>query len=77
MNIDDVMKAANRAKDIADVSLLMGEAWEANTPDGLIPNSWVDDNGVRHAVIKEAGMPDRCRLRKINGEWKLIDIGVF
>jgi hypothetical protein len=41
-----------------------------NNEDG-IPTSWVDDNGIRHAVIQEPTLPEYMRLVKVNGEWEL------
>jgi len=50
---------------------------EANTPDGLIPNSWVGDDGTRHAVIWTTGLPIYMRLKQVNGKWKLINDAPF
>lgn len=38
---------------------------EANTPDGLIPNSWVDESGIRHAVVWN--LDEEIRYTLING----------
>ena len=45
---------------------------QANTPDGLVPDSWVDDKGIRHAVIWETGKTEYMRLEKKNNKWELI-----
>ena len=42
-----------------------------------IPDSWVDEEGVRHAVIWEPGLPEYMRLEKVNGEWELIEMAPF
>jgi len=39
----------------------------------IVPDSWVDGVGVRHAVIFDMGETSYKRLEKINGEYKLID----
>ena len=41
--------------------------------ENYIPTSWLDDKGVRHAVIHEPSLPDYMRLEKIDGEWRLLD----
>jgi hypothetical protein len=56
---------------------LFGSDIEANTPDGRVPNSWIDENGVRKATIWETGLPERCRLVKKKGKWTLVEIGIF
>lgn len=42
-----------------------------------IPDSWVDDNGIRHAVVWTDSMPDYMRLKKINGKWVLNEQAPF
>ena len=42
------------------------------SPD-YIPNSWLDDGGIRHAVIFEPGLPEYMRLEKVNGRWELLN----
>lgn len=50
------------------------------TPNGLddydvsyIPDSWLDEDGVRHAYIADQTLPDRVRLEKVNGKYKLVE----
>lgn len=45
---------------------------EASTENGLIPDSWVDDNGTRHAVVHSPSLPEYMRLEKVDNNWKLI-----
>ena len=45
---------------------------EEETLEPIIPNSWVDEQGIRHAVIWEAGLPERMRIKKENDKWVLI-----
>lgn len=47
---------------------------EANTPDGLIPNSYIED-GVRKVVVWDEGTETRYKL--INGHVLLEDKVVF
>lgn len=42
-----------------------------------IPDSWLDDNGVRHAVIWGEGLPEYMRLEKIDGQWVLNEEAPF
>lgn len=41
--------------------------------DAPIPNSWVDEAGIRHAVVWEAGLDEYMRLEKVDGQWILTD----
>ena len=50
---------------------------EANTKDGLVPDSYLDDSGVRHATVWELGLPERMRLIKTKEGWQLIDRPIF
>lgn len=43
-----------------------------------VPNSWLDEQGVRHAVILDYGLPEEyMRLQKVNGEWQLNEKAPF
>jgi len=50
---------------------------EANTKDGLIPNSYITEDGRRKAVVWELGLPERMRLIKTKEGWQLIDRPIF
>lgn len=83
MNVNQILKQAQEVKEAMDKVLEHQTDWddtiepEANTPDGLIPNSWVDESGVRHATIWEAGLPSRMRVIKSGNGYVCKDIGVF
>ncbi len=48
------------------------DSWcEANTPDGLIPSSWVDSDGIRRIYVTQPIMADYQRLELIDGKWVL------
>jgi hypothetical protein len=50
-----------------------GDWAEANTPDGLIPDSWVDDAGIRHAVIWDLSDKQTMRIELRDGSWEIIN----
>lgn len=38
-----------------------------------IPDSWVDEGGVRHAVIYDESLPHYKRLVHVGNDWCLIE----
>ena len=42
-----------------------------------IPDSWVDEKGIRHCVIWDQSYPDYCRVIKVNDKWELIENAPF
>ena len=50
---------------------------ELDTLEPVIPNSWVGEDGTRHAVIIEPLMPEYLRLKKVRGKWELIPTAPF
>lgn len=49
---------------------------EANTPDGLVPDSWLDEQGIRHIIVRDLDIEIRYRLDK-DKKIQLEEIGVF
>jgi hypothetical protein len=45
--------------------------------DMPIPNSWVDDEGTRHANVWETTLDQSMRIVKKGSDWVIIDTGVF
>ena len=74
-----VLKAPEGFEEAEHISDYEGEEWtpEANTSTGLIPNSYIGEDGRRHAVIWQASIPEYMRLNKVGDTWQLIDLGVF
>ena len=71
MNWDKVIEDTTQA---IHQTQIRPEDWEANTPDGLIPDSWVDDTGIRHAVIWDVGGDTNyMRIELRDGSWEIID----
>lgn len=73
LHANKILEQALAFKAEMDESML----WDANTPDGLVPDFWTDDSGVRHIIVREEGPPDRMRLKKIGDKWELIEEAPF
>lgn len=41
------------------------------------PNSYLDEQGIRHAVVWDESYPVYARLEKINGYWQLVEKAPF
>lgn len=67
---ESVLDDALQVKSQMDEDLL--ELMEPSTP-----NSWVDDSGVRHAVVWNSTIDTNMRIQKQGKDWIIIDTGVF
>lgn len=67
MTPDSILQRALMVKDLHDRLFVP----EANTESGLIPNSYIGEDGKRHATVWCEDYPDYARLVKVNGEWQL------
>jgi len=78
--IKDTLKAVHKTQGIVEAPAedVPEPGWqEANTPDGMIPDSWVDEKGIRHCVIWDLSYPDHCRVIKVNDKWELVENAPF
>lgn len=63
--LDEALKEKSQMdKDILELS------------EPVMPDSYLED-GVRHAVIYSTSLPNQMRLINQNGQYKIIDLGVF
>lgn len=74
--IDDIMRVANQVKQDIDDHLYQEIEEQAKWHLGdYIPNSWLDDSGIRHAVVWNEG--EEIRYKLIDGRVLLEDRIVF
>lgn len=72
MRADKLLDKMLEAKENYDSELIA----DLEEPD-YVPDSWLDDDGVRHITVWETGLDTYMRLVKVNGKWQLRDTGVF
>lgn len=77
MTPNQLLARALLVKDVMDLHLEhQTDRDEELTPDG-IPSSWLDEQGVRHAVVFDQTLPHYMRIKQVGSDWVLIEKAPF